>query len=261
MKIELDLRKSPQQNAAEYYEKAKKLRAKLARLLVEIEKTKRMIEEEKKKAAFAVPKLPEKKIVREKEWFEKFHWSRSPSGLLIVGGRDTKSNDIIVKKHLEAGDLFFHADVTGASAVVLKDGAKASVEDKKAAAGLAACFSRAWQAGLAAVDVYAVPAAQVKLAAKSGEYLTKGSFVIEGKREWFRNAPLELAVDVEGGTVTVFPTFVNKKGVHLKPDARGSKGDAAKLVLLKLKQLFPEAATTLDDVLAALPNGGSRVAG
>lgn len=198
-------------------------------------------------------------MVRERDWYEKFHWSRSPSGLLIIGGRDAKSNEMVVKKHLEPGDLFFHADVTGASAVVLKQGTKATEEDKRAAACLAACFSRAWQNGLASVDVYAVPSTRVKLAAKSGEYLAKGAFVIEGKREWFRNTPLELAVSVESGKVVVFPSFINKKSVTIKPNARGSKGDAAKLVLSKLKQLFTDATITLDDVLAALPNGGSRI--
>ena len=46
MKLELDFRKTPQQNAAEYYDRAKKARGKLARLRLEITKTRAMLEKE-----------------------------------------------------------------------------------------------------------------------------------------------------------------------------------------------------------------------
>ena len=178
--------------------------------------------------------------------------------MLIIGGKDAKSNEMVVKKPLEPQDLFFHADVTGASATVLKEGTKATIENKKAAACIAAAYSRAWQAGLSTIDVYAVPSAQVKLSAKSGEYLAKGAFVIEGKREWFRNTELALALTVENGKIAAYSEF-SGKSILIKPDARGNKGDSAKLVLSKLKQLFPDANISIDDVLAALPNGGSRI--
>ena len=45
----------------------------------------------------------EKKLERKKsrEWFEKFHWFYTSEGFLCIGGRDSTSNEIIIKKHTD----------------------------------------------------------------------------------------------------------------------------------------------------------------
>jgi predicted ribosome quality control (RQC) complex YloA/Tae2 family protein len=188
MKIELDARKSVHDNAAVYYNKAKRIRAKIPGLKKAIADTKKAIEAEEASEAAYEP--PQKKAVREREWFEKFHWLRTSGGFLAIGGRDAKGNEAIVARHMEQNDLFFHADVAGASAVVLKNGQAAAEQDLAEVAQMAACFSRAWQSGTEACDVYCVKPGQVKTAAKAGEYLAKGSFVILGERKWFRGVRL-----------------------------------------------------------------------
>lgn len=39
----------------------------------------------------------------------------------MIGGRDQQQNEFIVKRYLKAGDLYVHADLTGASSVVIKN--------------------------------------------------------------------------------------------------------------------------------------------
>jgi len=258
MKIELDARKSIHENAAGYYDKAKKTRAKTVGLKLAIENTHRLIEAEEKKAA----EVPEKKIVREKDWFEKFHYFVTPDSFLVIGGKDAKSNDIIVKKHLEAKDLYFHADIAGAPSVVLKNGQHAKEEDILEAARFAGSFSSAWKNELGAVDVFYVKPEQVHTAAKSGEYLAKGSFVITGEKSYFKKVPVELAIAYIAGKLIIGPPETigkrTSKYLVIKP-ARETKGESAKKILHRLKELFPDGQIDLDWVQQLLPNGGSRL--
>lgn len=40
---------------------------------------------------------------------------------LVIGGRDQQQNELIVKRYLKTGDIYVHADLTGASSVVIKN--------------------------------------------------------------------------------------------------------------------------------------------
>ena len=257
MKIELDPRKSIHENAASYYDKSKKMRAKIDSLKNAIEVTKKLIDAEERKGA----ELPEKKVLREKDWFEKFHYFVTPNSFLALGGKDAKSNDIIVKKHLDKNDLYFHADIAGAPSVVLKNGQSAPEDDLLEAAKFAGAFSSAWKNELGAVDVFCVKPEQVHTAAKSGESLAKGSFVITGEKRQFRKVPVELAIAYLAGKLLIAPieTIKNRSSQYLvlKP-ARESKGESAKKVLHLLKAMFPDSQIDLDWVLQILPNGGSK---
>lgn len=258
MKIEINPRKSIHENAADYYEKSKKSRAKIIGLKAAIENTHRLIAAEERKAA----ELPDKKIVREKDWFEKFHYFVTPNSFMVLGGKDAKSNDIIVKKHLETNDLYLHADIAGAPSVVLKNGQNAPEEDLLEAAKFAGSFSSAWKNELGAVDVFYVKPEQVHTAAKSGEYLAKGSFVITGEKGHFRKVPVELAISYISGKLIIGPLETIKKRVSqyliLRP-ARETKGESAKKVLHALKEMFNDSRIDLDWVQQLLPNGGSKI--
>lgn len=39
----------------------------------------------------------------------------------MIGGRDPKQNELIVKRYMRAGDIYVHADVQGASSIVIKN--------------------------------------------------------------------------------------------------------------------------------------------
>ena len=146
----------------------------------------RLIEEEKKKVV--EQKEEERPVVlrkkRKREWYEAFRWMFTSGGRLVLGGKDAKTNEILVRRYLQPNDLFFHADVIGAPSVILKDGINASEEEKEEAATFAASYSRAWKMGLYKVPVFYVEASQVSLSPPSGEYRPKGGIIIKGKREW-----------------------------------------------------------------------------
>src|SRR3712207_8995723 len=57
-------------------------------------------------------------------------------------------------------------------------------------------FSRAWKDGLSSADAYWVMAEQVKKGAPTGQFLPKGSFVIEGKRNYIKGVELRLAIGI-----------------------------------------------------------------
>jgi predicted ribosome quality control (RQC) complex YloA/Tae2 family protein len=256
MKIVLDVRKSVQENAAAYYEEAKKLREKAAgagKAAKDMEKRiaglDKEIEKEKKEAESRL-KVREK---REKDWFERFRWFRTSAGKLCIAGRDAKQNEVLVSKHLEKGDLFFHAEIHGAPATILKQGQEASDDERLEAAQFAGSYSSAWKEGLATVDVYAVPPEQVSKHAESGESVGKGGFIIRGEREWFRNCETGLLIGVGAKGIEAAPSRRGKGEMKAAVEIRvgnSEKGDAAKLVLRRLGE-----AASLDEILQALPSG------
>ncbi len=257
MEIEIDFTKSAQENANEYYSKAKKLAIKKAGA----EKAVRELGQRLEKAMKAQQgEKKEKKIVKlqKKEWYEKFHWFFTSNGLLAIGGRDATQNELINAKHFTEKDLFFHANVFGASVVVLQDGADAGKEIREEAAQFAACYSSAWKDGLNSADVYAMNRNQVSKATNKGS-LGKGSFLLSGERDWYTNMSLNLAMFVKSEKLNVVPfaTLVKIKGSMVKYVAvkigRDKKSDAAK----KIAKLL--GFDDLDTIMQQLPTGSFKV--
>ena len=170
------------QNAGRYYDQIKKYKRKLAGAKAAMERS--------------VPKNPPKRvqILRpKKRWFDRFRWFYTTDQVLVIGGRDAGQNDELIRKYLEGGDTFVHADVHGSSVIVVKGQTECWDEVVK----FAAAYSGAWRAGFGSADVYAAKPSQVSKTAESGEYLSKGSFVVRGERQWFRNIQLEVAIGLK----------------------------------------------------------------
>lgn len=145
---------------------------------------------------------------RERRWFERYHWTVTTNGFLAVGGRDAGQNESVVRKYLGPDDVFIHADIHGAPAVVLLTrGRSPGEEDIVDAAHIAAAYSKAWRAGMASVGVYWVRGEQVSKSPPAGEYLARGGFMVYGKRNYLDPLPLRLyigiALDNEGLPVVV----------------------------------------------------------
>src|SRR5439155_1158770 len=87
-------------------------------------------------------------------WFEAYRWALSSDGHLTLGGRDARTNDQLVKKHLKEGDRYAHADIHGAPSTVIKDGARAPESTLREACEFALAYSKAWSAGLASGSAY-----------------------------------------------------------------------------------------------------------
>jgi predicted ribosome quality control (RQC) complex YloA/Tae2 family protein len=198
-------RKTLFENAAEYYDRGKKAKQKAAGAVVALEDSgRKLAEAEKRLSAAEAVKLAKpaevmedfvKRKVEGKEWFEKFRWFTSSEGYLIVAGKDTVSNEVLVKKHAEKDDVVFHADIMGAPFVVVKtEGKTPSDQTLREAGEFAAAFSRAWREGMGSLDVYWVKPEQLSKTGPSGEYVAHGAFAVVGKRNWLRGLPLKMAV-------------------------------------------------------------------
>ncbi len=260
MKIVLDLSKSAQENAQAYFEEAKKLKQKAKGALAGIKEVKKKLDAVEKKSAREAPKHPTK--LRSKEWFEKFRWCFTRSGLLIVGGRDAHSNEALVKRHMEENDMYFHADVHGAPHCVLKcENQKPTKEDVEDAAAFAGLFSSVWKKGLLSVRVFAVKPSQVSKKAPSGESIGRGAFMIYGERKWF-DPVLSMGLGVQpvkdGFRAVCGPlACVNARAQHVVQLLPGekSKTDVSKSFTKWLLKQSPPILVSLDEVVSILPAG------
>ncbi len=223
----------------------RKMEEELAKLEVERVEAERMAIEQVKRAV-------------ERAWFERYRWFLAMGEIPVLGGRDASQNESLVRRYLKEDYLFFHADIPGASAVIAKP-----TNDELMlleVARFAASYSRAWKAGIHAVDVFYVPGRQVSKQPPSGEYLAKGSFMIYGSKNYVRNVRLELAIGIreDGGVKRVVTAPAKsiqrlaEKYVVLTPGSL-DKSKVAKDLSKRWK-----AEQLIDEIMAALP-GPSNV--
>lgn len=208
LSLSLSLRKSAQENAATFYNQAKKAQKKVVGAEKALQETTQRIEKLGEQREIRLQK-PAKSLDKRKKktWYEKFRWFFSSENLLVVGGKDAITNEILMKKHVEPDDLVFHADLAGAPFVVLKTKTQTpSQESIFESAQLAASHSRGWKAKYSAIDVYWVYPSQVSKTPPTGEYIQKGAFVIRGKKNYVRKTPLQLVIGIDLNTKP--PTIV-----------------------------------------------------
>jgi predicted ribosome quality control (RQC) complex YloA/Tae2 family protein len=133
-----------------------------------------------------------------KEWYERYRWFITTDGLLAIGGRDASSNSAIIRKHLTENDIVFHAEVHGSPFFIIKN--TGNLEETglslQQVAVATVSFSRAWKDGISSADAYWVTPDQIKKVAPPGQYVPKGSFVIEGKRNYMKGLELRMAIGV-----------------------------------------------------------------
>ena len=84
-----------------------------------------------------------------------------------------------------AGDLYVHADLHGATSVIIKNPTGQPVPPKtlNEAGCMAVSYSAAWEARIV-TSAWWVHHPQVSKTAPTGEYLTTGSFMIRGKKNF-----------------------------------------------------------------------------
>lgn len=256
--ITLDYEKDVTSNAQQLYDRRREAQLKAQRVEEAIETTRREMAAATRKAVARArrPKVRGTKAL----WFDAYRWTLSSEGHLILGGRDARSNDQLVKKHLKDGDRYAHADVHGAPSTVVKEGSRASEATLREACEFALAYSKAWSAGLAGGSAYWVLPEQVSKQAESGEYLPRGAFVIRGKRNYLHDLPVRIAVgevDVDGNRkVMAGPVSAvvarSTKYVVLEP----GKEDRERFA----KRLAATLEVPIEEVARALPAGGVRIA-
>ncbi len=198
---------------------------------------------------------------RKSHWFERFRWFFSSEGILVIGGRDATSNDLIVRRYLREGDVYVHADVHGAPSVIVKHpapGAPGAGDTTLREAGQwGFCFSKAWRAGLASGTAFWVTPDQVSKAGASGEFVARGAWVIHGSKNFLRDLPAELAlgtITVDGETLWTAapPDAVRARGTIRVLLSPGEERERA----VREVELAREVGLTRERLQSLLPAGG-----
>lgn len=199
VKYKLDLLLNATQNAQQIYDKAKNAKRRIRGAKIAAEKTKEKISIQQQKQE----ELNAQKAILLKEpkrrWFEKFRWFFSSENFLIIAGRDASSNEVLVGKHMIQSDLFLHAEVRGAAVCLIKNEKNKEIplNTINQAAIFASCYSSAWRNGWGNTKIYYVHPDQVSKTPQSGEYLNKGSFVINGTKNFLPKPNLKIAIGVQ----------------------------------------------------------------
>ncbi|QKR01028.1 fibronectin-binding domain-containing protein [Metallosphaera tengchongensis] len=264
-KIQVNPKLSVTKNAAIYFDKAKELEAKARKA----EETIQQLTKKKAELEAMVNESKEGKIIslRKKEWYEKYHWSITTNGFLVIAGRDVDQNESLVRKLLEPDDIFLHADIQGAPATIIKNPKDIQEIDIIDAAIIAASYSKAWKLGLASVDVFWVYGNQVSKSPPAGEYLPKGSFMIYGKKNYLKNVKLELAIGIneqgglrlEAGSINVISRRC-KAYVTITPGENDQQKLAERILKILSRQTGLEGIKVFQEDLVRLIPGKSRIA-
>jgi predicted ribosome quality control (RQC) complex YloA/Tae2 family protein len=258
-RVKIYVHEGIEQNAGRYYDIIKKFRKKKEGALRAMKTT-----------------LPKKKVQKrdfipmKKLWYHRFRWFITSDDVVVLGGRDASQNEELVKKYMGGQDLFVHADVHGASVVIVK-GRTVHMDE---VAQFAASYSGAWRSGHFSADVYSALPTQVSKTPESGEFISRGSFIVRGERTYYRNVPLSVAVGLmlepHAAVIGGPPAAILRKTttwVGLKP-GQFEPNDVAKKVLRLLKQKVSEeegkalkGILNTDHVAAFVPPGGSDITG
>ncbi|RLG15385.1 MAG: hypothetical protein DRN71_01520 [Candidatus Nanohalarchaeota archaeon] len=263
--IKINTTQTLAENADNYYKKAKKTKQKQASASEALKETGEKMKEAKE--------VPIKKIVIEKKtepskWYHKFRWFISVQGFLVVAGKDATSNEVLIKKHTDADDVVFHADITGSPFVVVKT--EKEMLDKSTlneAAQFTGIYSRAWKAKVGTAEVYYVAPEQVSKKAPSGEYITKGAFMIYGKKNIMKTE-LRLGIGFKDKEIITGPEksimLCTKKYILVEPGDERSSVLAKKIKAALFARCNKEEQEFLrkispDEIAKAIPFGSGKM--
>jgi len=213
-----------------------------------------------------------------KQWYERYRWFVTTDGYLVIGGRDASSNSAVIRKHMTDDDIVFHAEIHGSPFFLVKNARNQDNEKTKfieETAQATVSFSRAWKDGLSSGDAYWVFPNQIKKGAPTGQFLPKGSFVIEGKRNFCKGIELKLSiglVKIENRyTIVSGPLNAIKKRSLVFASLLPGGSDPMKLAK-KIKSEFVRVISEfdsdladylkkvlLDDFIRVLPTGQSKI--
>ncbi|UCE92382.1 MAG: NFACT family protein [Methanobacteriota archaeon] len=256
---ELDVNGTVESNAQRYYEKGKKMKGKLEGVLPALEETRNALTEWKRDRERAEARSAPKAKPTKRFWFERFRWFVSSEGAIVLGGKDARTNDMLVKKHLEAGDRYAHADVHGAPSIVVKMREGVTEATLMEACEFAVATSKAWNAGIGSAAGYWVLPEQVSKTPQSGEFLARGAFVIRGKRNYAPKTEIRLGI----GEMT----YEGERKVMCGPVSAVKRACTRHLVIkpgdieknLFAKRLAEEFNVPIEEVQSVLPPGDLEI--
>ncbi|XP_074547679.1 ribosome quality control complex subunit NEMF isoform X1 [Halichoeres trimaculatus] len=183
--VDVDLGLSAYANAKKYYDFKRSAEKKEHKTIEAADKAMKSAEKKTQKTLKEVQTVTTIQKARKVYWFEKFLWFISSENYLVIAGRDQQQNEMIVKRYLRAGDIYVHADLHGATSCVIKNPSGDPIPPRTLteAGTMSVCYSAAWDAKII-TSAWWVHHHQVSKTAPTGEYLTTGSFMIRGKKNF-----------------------------------------------------------------------------
>ncbi|CAJ1963097.1 unnamed protein product [Sphenostylis stenocarpa] len=191
-KVEVDLALSAHANARRWYEQKKKQESKQEKTVTAHEKAFKAAERKTRLQLNQEKTVATISHMRKVHWFEKFNWFITSENYLVISGRDAQQNELIVKRYMSKGDVYVHADLHGASSTVIKNHKPVQPIPPltlNQAGCFTVCHSQAWDSKIVTSAWWVYPH-QVSKTAPTGEYLTVGSFMIRGKKNFLPPHPL-----------------------------------------------------------------------
>ncbi|MFH1249143.1 MAG: NFACT RNA binding domain-containing protein [archaeon] len=189
----------------------------------------------------------------EKNWYEKFRWFFTSSGLLVIGGKSAEQNEEVVRNRIENNDLVLHTATPGSPFAVIKsEKCKITTQDVKEAAIFCASFSQQWKKGKRTAEIHVFSPNQIKK--ERGE--KEGTFSVAGKIEKI-NAELRLFIDIQEGKIRAVPeNAAKKKDIEITP-GKMSKEEASK----KIREILKENKIDFSEIqiMQALPAGSFKI--
>ncbi|XP_025423052.1 nuclear export mediator factor NEMF homolog [Sipha flava] len=184
--IDIDLGQSAYGNAKKYYGSKKQSAIKEQKTIESSSSVLKMAEKKTKQTLKDMQVVASINKVRKTYWFEKFYWFISSENFLVIAGRDAHQNEVIVKRYMKPSDVYVHAGFSGATTVIIKNPTKQPVPPAtlNEAAVMAISYSVSWTMKINLQNAFWVKPEQVTKTAPTGEYLTTGSFMIRGKKNY-----------------------------------------------------------------------------
>ncbi|KAL3991037.1 Fibronectin-binding protein A N-terminus (FbpA) family protein [Acanthocheilonema viteae] len=197
-KVTIDIALSSYQNARKLHAEKKAAEQKQQKTISASSKALKSAKMKTKETLEVVHTKTEVMKKRRVMWFEKFFWFVSSENYLVIGGRDAQQNELLVKRYLRPGDIYMHADARGASSIIIRNklgGGEIPPRTLSEAATMAICYSSAWEAKVT-TSAWWVHQHQVSRTAPTGEYLTPGSFMIRGKKNYLPTCQLQMGFGI-----------------------------------------------------------------
>ncbi|KAK3140016.1 hypothetical protein QOZ80_5AG0394140 [Eleusine coracana subsp. coracana] len=197
-KVEVDISLSAHANARRWYEMKKKQEIKQEKTVTAHEKAFKAAEKKTRLQLAQEKTVAAITHMRKVHWFEKFNWFISSENYLVIGGRDAQQNELIVKRYMSKGDLYVHAELHGASSTIIKNHKPDTPIPPltlNQAGSFTVCHSKAWDSKIVTSAWWVYPH-QVSKTAPTGEYLTVGSFMIRGKKNFLPPHPLVMGFGI-----------------------------------------------------------------
>ncbi|PTU18527.1 hypothetical protein P175DRAFT_0463121 [Aspergillus ochraceoroseus IBT 24754] len=246
--IDIDLALSPWANATQYYDQ-KKVAAVKAEKTTQSSAKALKSHEKKVKDDLKRNLKQEKQVLRPARklfWFEKFLFFISSEGYLVLGGRDAMQIEILYRRYLRKGDVFVHADLEGATPMIVKNrpgatSASISPSTLSQAGNLCVATSSAWDSK-AIMSAYWVDANQVSKTAEAGDLLPVGDFLVKGKKNFL--APSQLVLGFAVMFQVSMESLRNHKSYRVEEPASGEQTEKVKEAVVEEVQSPEEIKPT-----------------